>query len=325
MTKLTYLEAIKQGLREELKRDDNVYLIGEDIGMYGGCYGVTAGLFEEFGEERIIDTPISELAILGSSVGAAMFGKRPVAEIMYADFLTVASDQIINQACKMRYILGEDVTVPLVVRAPYGGGGRFSFNHSQSPESWFLNAPGLTIVMPSTPADAKGLIKSSIRSNNPVLFFEQKYLYKTVSGEVPDGDYVIPIGKGDIKKEGKDITIVATGWMVHKALEAAQNLEKENISAEVIDPRTLKPLDEELILNSVKKTGRLMTVHEAHLTGGFGAEVCSVVFEKAFGFMKKPAVRIAAPDLIIPFAPNLEDAFFPDAGRIETEARLLMR
>lgn len=323
MATMTYLEAIKSALREELIRDSSVFLIGEDIGVYGGCYGVTTGLVEEFGEERVMDTPISELALIGAGVGAAMEGKRPVAEIMFADFLTVASDQIVNQACRMRYILGQDVCVPLVVRTAYGGGNGYSFNHSQSPESMFLNAPGLTIMMPSTPADAKGMMKTAIRSNNPVLFFEQKYLYKSLSGEVPEGDYVIPIGKGDIKRAGSDVTVVATGWMVHKALEAAENMAKEGIQVEVVDPRTLKPLDEELILSSVRKTGRLITLHEASLTGGFGAEVCALVTEKAFDSLKKPVRRIAAPDSIIPFSPNLEEMFYPSVDDLERTIREL--
>ena len=258
MAELTYLEALKSAMREELIRDDSVYLLGEDIAAYGGCYGVTAGLFEEFGAERVINTPISEIAIVGSAVGAAMMGFRPVVEIMYADFLYVCADQIINQAPRMRYILGGDTKVPLVVRTAFGGGGRYSFNHSQSPEASFLNAPGLAIMMPSTPADAKGMLKAAIRSNNPVLFFEQKYLYKTLKGEVPDGDYIVPIGKGDIKRAGKDVTIVATGWMLQRSLKAAELLAAEGIDAEVLDPRTLKPLDEDELLNSVRKIKELL-------------------------------------------------------------------
>ncbi|MGO5095436.1 alpha-ketoacid dehydrogenase subunit beta [Agathobaculum sp. LCP25S3_E8] len=324
MKTMTYLEALRSAMEEELTKDENVFLMGEDIGKYGGCYGVTSGLVEKFGADRVMDTPISELAITGAAVGAAMQGKRPVVEIMYADFLPVCADQIVNQACKMRYILGKDVEVPLVIRTAYGGGGRYSFNHSQSPEAWFLNAPGLTIMMPSTPADAKGMMVSAIRSNNPVLFFEQKHLYKTLEGAVPEEEYEVPIGKGDIKREGKDITVVATGWMVHKALEAAENLQKDGIEVEVLDPRTLKPLDEELILQSVRKTGRLLTVHEACLTGGFGAEVCAIVTEKAFDSLKKPVKRLAAPDSIIPFAPNLEDAFYPDTKKLEEAIRSMM-
>lgn len=324
MSILTYAEALRASMREELRRDENVYLIGEDIGAYGGCYGVTAGLVDEFGEDRVIDTPISELAIVGAAVGSAMQGKRPVVEIMYADFLTVASDQIINQACKMRYMLGKEVKVPLVVRTAYGGGGRYSFNHSQSPEAGFLNAPGLTIMMPSTPADAKGMMTAAIRSDNPVLLFEQKYLYKTLKGEVPEEEYSIPIGKGEIKHPGSDVTVVATGWMIHKALEAAKNLEKEGIQIEVVDPRTLKPLDEEIILNSVAKTGRLITMHEASLTGGFGAEVCAIVAQKAFDCLKKPVKRLAAPDLIIPFSPNLEDLYYPSVKGLEDAVRKMM-
>lgn len=325
MKTMTYGQAINAALREGLQRDESVYLMGEDIGVYGGCYGVTEGLVHEFGEERVIDTPISELAICGAAVGSAMEGKRPVVEIMYADFLCVASDQIINQACRMRYILGKDVKVPVVFRTAYGGGGRYSFNHSQSPEANFLNAPGLTVMMPSTPYDAKGLMASAIRYDNPVLFFEQKLLYKTLKGEVPEEYYEIPIGKGEIKRAGSDVTVVATGWMVHKALEAAKQLEAEGISAEIIDPRTLKPLDEELILSSTRKTGRLLVVHEASRSFGFGAEVCALVSEKAFDTLKKPVKRIAAPDSIIPFSPNLEDLFYPSTAQIADGIRELAR
>lgn len=324
MAELTYLEALKSAMREELIRDETVYLMGEDIAQYGGCYGVTAGLYEEFGGERIVNAPISETAIVGSAVGAAMMGLRPVVEIMYADFLYVCADQIINQAAKMRYVLGGDTKVPLVVRTAYGGGGRYSYNHSQSPEAAFLNAPGLTILMPSTPYDAKGMLKAAIRSQNPVLFFEQKYLYQTMRGEVPKEEYLIPIGKGDIKREGSDVTIVATGWMVHRSLEAAEMLSKEGIEAEVLDPRTLKPLDEELILGSVQKTGRLVVVHEAPLTGGFGAEVSALVCDKGFGLLTKPVKRVAAPDMMIPFAPNCEDAFYPDSEKIAEAVRELL-
>lgn len=324
MAELTYLEALKGAMREELSRDDSVYLMGEDIAQYGGCYGVTNGLYEEFGADRVVNTPISEIAIVGSAVGAAMMGLRPVVEIMYADFLYVCADQIINQAAKMRYVLGGDTKVPLVIRTSYGGGGRYSYNHSQSPEAAFLNAPGLTIMMPSTPYDAKGMLKAAIRSNNPVLFFEQKYLYKTLKGEVPEEDYLIPIGKGDVKREGSDVTIVATGWMVQRSLEAAEMLSKEGIEAEVVDPRTLKPLDEALILSSVEKTGRLIVVHEAPLTGGFGAEVSALVCEKGFDLLKRPVKRVAAPDMIIPFAPNCEDAFYPDAEKIAKAVREIM-
>lgn len=319
MKTLTYLQAINEALDEELAKDSNVYLIGEDIGKYGGCYGVTAGLLDKYGKDRVMDTPISESAILGSSVGAALFGKRPVAEIMYADFLPVVSDIIVNQANKYRYILGKDAKVPLTIRTAYGGYGRYSFNHSQSNESMFMNAPGLTIIMPSTPYDAKGLMKAAIEYDNPVLFFEQKKLYKSLTGEVPEEDYRIEIGKGDIKRAGKDLTVVATGIMVHKALEAAEILATKGIDIEVLDPRTLKPLDEELIIDSVKKTHGLCIIHEACKTGGFAGEVTSVVCEKAFDALNKPVKRITAPDHIIPFSPVLEDAFYPDVNKIVAE------
>lgn len=324
MATMTYQEAIRQGLEEALRADDSVYLIGEDIGAYGGCYGVTSGLLEAFGPARVMDTPISESAILGSSVGAALLGKRPVAEIMYADFLPVAGDLLINQAAKMRYVLGDDARMPLTVRAPYGGGGGYSFNHSQSPESWFLNAPGLLIVMPSTPADAKGLLHAAIQCDDTVLYLEHKHLYKTLSGEVPEGPYTIPLGKGDIKRTGRDLTIVATGWMVHRALRAAETLAGQGIEAEVVDPRTIKPLDEALILSSVAKTGRLLTVCESPLTGGFGSELCAIVTEKAFSSLKAPPVRLAAPDLPVPFAPAAEQLYYPDVDRIAAAAAALV-
>jgi len=325
MAEMTYLEAIRDGLRQALRADEQVYLIGEDIGAYGGCYGVTQGLLAEFGAERVMDTPISETAILGSSVGASLLVNRPFSEIMYADFLPVASDQLINQAAKLRYVLGEDARMPLTVRAPYGGGGGYSFNHSQSPESWFLNAPGITIVMPSTPADAKGLLLSSIQSDNTVLYLEQKHLYKTLRGEVPEGVYTIPLGKGDIKREGRDVTVVATGWMVQRALRAAELLHQDGIEAEVVDPRTIKPLDEELILTSVRKTGRLLTVCEAPVTGGFGSEVCAVVSEKAFPALKAAPARLASPDLPVPFAPSAEERYYPDAASIVKAAAALAK
>lgn len=314
--KVTYRKAIQMALREELLCNDDVYLIGEDIGAYGGCYGVTEGLLDEFGETRVMDTPISETAIVGSSIGAALFGKRPVAEIMFADFLPVVSDMLVNQANKYRYILGGDTHVPLVVRAPYGGGGRYSFNHSQSLESMFLNAPGLTVIMPSTPYDAKGLLKAAIRCNDPVLFLEQKYLYKTIEEEIPEKEYLVDIGKGIIRRVGRDVTIAATGWMVHKSMKAAQRLKEKGVDVEVIDPRTLKPLDEEFILRSVEKTGRLVIVHEACRFHGFGAEVAAMVSEKGFSSLKAPIQRVCAPDHIIPFAPVLEDAFYPDENDI---------
>lgn len=325
MRKISYLQAINEALDEELRNDENVYLIGEDIGAYGGCYGVTAGLLEKYGKDRVIDTPISESAIVGSSIGAAMYGKRPVVEIMYADFLPVVSDMIVNQANKYRYILGKDVKVPLTIRTAYGGGGRYSFNHSQSNEAMFMNAPGLTVIMPSTPYDAKGLLKSAIRYNNPVLFFEQKYLYKTLTGEVPEEEYTIEIGKGDIKRAGKDVTVVATGWMVHKCLQAAEKLAEKGIEVEVVDPRTLRPLDEQLIIESVGKTGRLVICHEASKTGGFGGEVAAVVAEKAFDKLKAPILRIAAPDHVIPFAPVLEDSFFPSVNEITDRIEKLVK
>ncbi|KUK14415.1 MAG: Transketolase central region [bacterium 42_11] len=272
MREITYAEAIREALREEMKQNDKVFILGEDVGRFGGCFGVTKGLWEEFGDERVRDTPISETAIIGSAVGAAATGMRPVAEIMFCDFMGVAMDEITNQAAKMRYMFGGKVSIPMVVRTPVGGGLCAAAQHSQSLEAWFTHLPGLKVVMPSTPYDAKGLLKASIRDDNPVIFLEHKMLYG-VKGPVPEEDYIVPLGVADVKREGKDLTIIATSLMVHKALEAASLLEKEGVSVEVIDPRTLYPLDEETILSSVKKTHKALVVHEAVERNGFGGEI----------------------------------------------------
>jgi pyruvate/2-oxoglutarate/acetoin dehydrogenase E1 component len=308
---LTVSEAIRAALREEMLRDETVYICGEDVGQFGGCFGVTQGLFEEFGEDRVRDTPISETAIVGSAVGAAATGMRPVPEIMFMDFVTVCMDQLVNQAAKMRYMFGGKAKMPMTLRLPVGAGISAAAQHSQSLEAWLTHVPGLKVVMPSTPADHKGLLKASIRDDNPVIFVEHKVLYG-IKGPVPeDEDFVIPLGKGDIKRQGEDVTVVATSMMVYKALAAAEELAKEGISVEVVDPRTLVPLDKELILASVEKTGRLVVVHEAVKTGGFGGEIAAIVAEEGFDYLDAPIKRVAAHDVPIPFNAGQEQFVIP--------------
>jgi pyruvate dehydrogenase E1 component beta subunit len=323
MRKISYLTAINEALSEEMTRDKNVVLFGEDVGIFGGCFGVTQGLFKKFGPERIKDTPISETAIIGLAVGGAATGIRPVAELMFMDFAGVAMDEILNQAAKMRYMFGGKAKLPLVIRMPYGAGISAAAQHSQSLEAWFTHIPGLKVVMPSTPYDVKGLLKSSIRDDNPVIFLEHKVLYG-VSGDVPEDEYLLPLGKGDVKKEGKDVTVIATGMMVHKALEAASKLEKDGISVEVVDPRTLVPLDEEIILNSVKKTGRVVITHEAPKRSGFGAEIAATIAEKGFPYLKKGIVRVCGKDTPVPFSPPLEQYYIPQAQDIVQGIKFVM-
>ncbi len=311
MKELTVAEAIRAALREEMLRDETVYICGEDVGQFGGCFGVTQGLFEEFGEDRVRDTPISETAIVGSAVGAAATGMRPVPEIMFMDFVTVCMDQLVNQAAKMRYMFGGKAKMPMTLRLPVGAGISAAAQHSQSLEAWLTHVPGLKVVMPSTPADHKGLLKASIRDDNPVIFVEHKVLYG-IKGPVPeDEDFVIPLGKGDIKRQGEDVTVVETSMMVYKALAAAEELAKEGISVEVVDPRTLVPLDKELILASVEKTGRLVVVHEAVKTGGFGGEIAAIVAEEGFDYLDAPIKRVAAHDVPIPFNAGQEQFVIP--------------
>ncbi|MGI6488661.1 MAG: alpha-ketoacid dehydrogenase subunit beta [Syntrophothermaceae bacterium] len=315
MKQMTYAEAIRDGMWVEMKKDPNVILYGEDVGMFGGCFGVTAGLFEEFGPKRVLDTPISETAIVGSAVGAAAAGLRPIAEIMFVDFLGVCLDELMNQAAKMRYMFGGKATLPMVVRTPCGAGMGAAAQHSQSLEALLTHIPGLKVVMPSTPADGKGLMQAAIQDNNPVIYIEHKQLLP-VTGDVEEGEYVVPIGKADIKRQGADVTIVAWSWMVSKALEAAEALEKEGIDAEVVDPRTLVPLDKEAILSSVEKTGRLVIVHEAVKTNGFGAEIAAIAADEGFDYLDAPIKRVTAPDTPIPFSPPLEAAYLPNAEKI---------
>lgn len=311
MRKITYAEAIREALRQEMRRDESIFLIGEDIGIYGGAFGVTYGLINEFGEERVRDTPISELAIVGTSLGAAITGMRPVAEIMFMDFTTLAMEQIVNQAAKMKYMFGGKAKVPMVIRTAAGSGTGAAAQHSQSLEAWFTHIPGLKVVMPSTPYDAKGLLISSIRDDNPVIFIEHKLLYK-ISGEVPEEEYEIPLGVADIKRKGEDLTIIATSIMVQRAISASKELKKEGISVEILDPRTLKPYDKKTIIESIKKTGKVIIVHEACKTGGFGAEIAAMISEsESFDYLDSPIRRLGGLDIPIPYNRNLEKHAVP--------------
>ena len=314
MKKMTYAEAIRDGMRVEMQRDARVYIAGEDVGKFGGCFGVTAGLFDEF-PGRVLDTPISETAIVGHAVGAAAAGLRPVVEIMFIDFMGVCMDELFNQAAKMRYMFGGKAKVPMVVRTPCGGGMTASAQHSQCIEAWFTHIPGIKTIMPSTPADAKGLMAAAIRDDNPVMYIEHKQLL-AMSGEVPEGEYVIPLGKADIKRAGSDVTIVAWSWMVHKALAAAEQLAKEGISAEVVDLRTLVPLDKECILQSVAKTNRLVVVNEAVRTSSFAGEIAAIVVEEGFDLLDAPIVRVTALDIPVPFNAKLEAVYLPNETKI---------
>src|SRR3990172_771290 len=295
MREITFAQAINEALREEMKKDPTVFIAGEDVGLMGGVFGVTGGLLEDFGEERVRDTPITEAAIVGSAIGAAVTGMRPVIELMFIDFTAVAMDQIVNQAAKMRYMFGGKATLPLTIRTCAGAGFSASAQHSQSLEAWFAHTPGLKVVMPSTPQDAKGLLKAAIKDNNPVIFIEHKLLYGK-KGEVPEGEYTIPLGKAQILREGKDLTLISWSRMVDICLSAADILSKEAIKAEVIDLRTLVPLDKEAIFSSVEKTGRVIIVHEACLTGGFGGEIAALIADEAFDSLDAPIKRVAAPD-----------------------------
>jgi len=306
---LTYAEAIREGLRQEMQRDESVILLGEDIGSYGGAFKVTKGLLEEFGPERVRDTPISEIAIVGAAIGAAIMGLRPVAEIMYMDFLPIATEQLVIQAAKMRFSSGGKLKVPMVVRTQYSLGRAHAAQHSNFFPAWYMNVPGLKVVTPSTPYDAKGLIISSIRDDNPVLIIECAVLYYGVKGPVPEEPYEVPLGVADVKREGSDVTIVAVSRMVHEALKAAEELEKKGISAEVIDPRTLNPLDRKTIVKSVKKTGRAVVAADDCKTGGVTAELAATIVEGAFDYLDAPIVRVASPDMPIPFSPSLEKRY----------------
>ncbi len=321
---LTYADALREALREEMRRDERVFLIGEDIGVYGGAFGVTRGLIEEFGEERVRDTPISETVIAGAAIGAALTGMRPVAEFQFMDFITLAMEQLVNQAAKIRFMFGGKATVPMVVRCPEGSGTGAAAQHSQSLENWFVHVPGLKVVMPSTPYDAKGLLLASIRDPNPVIFVEHKLLYAT-KGHVPEGEYTVPLGVGDVKREGRHVTVVATSIMVARALAAAEKLAAEGIEVEVIDPRTLKPYDEAIVTQSAKKTGRVLVVHEAPMMGGFGGEVVArLAASEAFWYLDRPIKRLAGLDVPIPYNRNLERHAVPQVEDIVSGVRELV-
>lgn len=324
MPEITYAEAVRAALREEMIRDERVFLFGEDIGRYGGAFGVTFGLLDEFGEQRVKETPISEAAIVGAATGAALVGMRPVAEIMFMDFILLAMEQLVNQAAKVRFMFGGKATVPMVIRMTGGSGTGASAQHSQSLESLLIHIPGIKVVNPSTPYDAKGLLISSIRDPNPVCFVEHKQLYKT-KGEVPEGEYTIPIGVADVKRKGSDITVVAGNIMVPRTMAAAQKLAQEGIEVEVVDPRTLRPLDVDTITNSVRKTGRLLVVHEACQTGGWAGEViASVASSRAFDYLDAPMRRLAGADVPIPYNRNLELAAVPQEQDIDREIRRIV-
>jgi 2-oxoisovalerate dehydrogenase E1 component beta subunit len=316
---MTYLEAIREGIREEMERDPDVFCLGEDIGAYGGAFKVTDGFLEQFGERRVIDTPLSESAVAGAAIGASLMGLRPVAEFQFADFLACAFDQIVNFAAKCRYRW--NAPVPMVVRAPSGGGIHGGPFHSQNPEAWFVRVPGLKVVTPATARDAKGLIKSAIRDNDPVIFLEHKGLYRKIKDEVPAGDYTVPLGKARIHREGTDLSIITYGAMVWVADEAANQLDA---SVEIVDLRTLLPLDEEAVLASVRKTSRALLLHEDTLTGGLGGELAARIAERAFEYLDAPVVRVAAPDTPVPFSPPLEEAFLPNAAKVAGAARKLL-
>jgi 2-oxoisovalerate dehydrogenase E1 component beta subunit len=317
MAEITYLQAIRDALWEEMERDGDVFLLGEDIGVYGGAFKITEGFFEHFGPKRVLDTPMAETAITGAAIGAALMGMRPVAEMQFADFISCAFDQLVNFAATNHYRWGEPV--PIVVRAPSGGGLRAGPFHSQNPEAWFVHTPGLKVVAPATPYDAKGLLKAAIRDDNPVIYFENKYLYRHEKGEVPQGEYVVPIGVADVKRQGEDVTLIAYGAMVRESLAAAEELALEGIDVEVVDLRSLKPFDRETVLASARKTGKIAIAHEAYRTCGMGAELAALISEDAFEWLDAPLVRITAPDTPVPYSPPLEDAFRPNAAKI-TEA-----
>lgn len=338
MKKLTIVEALREAIREEMRRDEKVFCIGEDIGIkggFGGAFTVTLGLSDEFGHERMLDTPISEAGIVGVAIGSSLMGLRPIADVQYSDFLFCAMDQIINQAAKLRYMSGGTIKVPMVLRAPVGATTRGA-QHAQSVESYFFHCPGWKIVCPSNAYDAKGLFKTAVRNDNPVLFFEHKRLYGAkgvrkvegsidASSDIPDEEYLIPFGKAKIVREGKDVTVLATFKMIYEAIFAANELANENIEVEVIDPRTLVPFDYETLYNSVKKTGKLIIVHEDTLTGGWAAEISAKTSDELFDYLDAPIKRVCAPDTPVPFAPVMENFFIPDKEKIKNTVKSIYK
>ncbi|HEY7499777.1 MAG TPA: alpha-ketoacid dehydrogenase subunit beta [Vicinamibacterales bacterium] len=323
MAVITYLEAIRQALFDEMARDERVFVLGEDVGVYGGAFKVTEGLQARFGEGRVIDTPISETAIVGAAIGASYMGMRPVAEVQFIDFIACCFDMLTNFAATSRYRNG--AAVPIVVRGPCGGGVSGGPFHSRNPESFFLNTPGLKMVEPSTAYDAKGLLKAAIRDDDPVLYFEHKYLYRRIKDDVPDEDYVVPLGKAIVRREGTDVSIVTFGAMVHTALDAAAQLAEAGVQAEVVDLRSLAPLDRDAILETVSKTSRVILLHEATRTGGIGGELAAIIAEEAFGYLDAPVTRVASLDTPVPYAPPLEAAFLPKVEDVVSAAKRLVR
>lgn len=321
MAILTYLEAIRQAMEEEMTRDSRVFILGEDVGSYGGAFRVTQGFLEKFGPERIIDTPISETGLIGAAIGASLFGMRPIAELQFIDFIACGFNQIVNYAAKSRYRWGGGV--PIVIRGPSGAGVHGGPFHSQSPESYFMNVPGLKIVVPATPTDAKGLMIAAIRDPDPVIFLEHKFLYRRLKEDVPEGDYTTPIGEARIARAGEDVSIITYGAMVHASLEAAEIMAREGTSVEILDLRTLLPMDRPKILETVKKTGRALIVHEATKTGGPGGEIAALIGEHAFEHLDAPIVRVAPPDTPVPYSPPLEEFFLPNAAKIADAIRAL--
>jgi acetoin:2,6-dichlorophenolindophenol oxidoreductase subunit beta len=316
MREISYAESVRETLRQNMALDDKVFMIGEDIGLYGGAFGVSVGLFDELGADKLMDTPISEQGLVGVAIGAAVVGMRPIVEIMFSDFIMLPLEQIANQAAKMRYMFGGKAKVPIVIRTPGGGGIGLAAQHSQSIEAIFLGFPGLKIVMPSSAYDVKGLLTASIKDDNPVLFFEHKLLYQT-KGDVPENLYEIPLGKAEVKRQGSDITVIATSYMVQKSLKVASKLAEEGISIEVVDPRTIKPLDMQTIVESVKKTSKAVLVEEACYTGGFTCYLASEIYKNCFDWLDAPIERVTALDCPIPYEHNLENAVIPDEDKIE--------
>ncbi len=319
----TYVDAIRQGIWEEMERDDSVFVLGEDVGVYGGAFKVTAGMLERFGERRVIDAPLSEAAIVAAGTGAALAGLRPVLEMQFADFISCAYDQIVNFAAKTRYRWG--ASVPFVIRCPSGGGIHGGPFHSQNPEMPFVHTPGLKVVAPSTAYDAKGLIKAAIRDNDPVLYFEHKALYRRIKEDLPTEDYIVPLGKAALRREGGDISVITYGAMVYVALEAAEMLAAEGIELEILDLRSLVPLDEDAVLETVRNTGKVILLHEDTRTGGLAGELAARIGEKAFDYLDGPIVRITAPDSPVPYSPPLEEAFLPKVSDVIEKARELHR
>ena len=324
MREITFLEAIREALRQEMKLDESVFILGEDVGVFGGCFGVTAGLFDEFGPDRVMDTPISEAAIMGASLGSALMGLRPVPEIMFIDFTTQCFDYLTNQAPKVRYMCGGQVEkLPLVVRTTSGGWIRAAGQHSQSLDGWFTELPGLKVVMPSTPHDAKGLLTASLRDNNPVLYIEHKVLYGT-SGPVPEEEYLIPLGEAEVKKEGTDVTLISYSLMLQKTLAAAEQLAGDGVNAEVVDLRTLSPLDHDTLSQSVQKTHRAVVIQEAYESAGVASQVIKSLMDSSFDYIDAPIKTVAAADTVIPFSPNLEDNMLPSEDKIIQAAKEIM-